>query len=297
MKSWHRLLLVLLGLTGILRNCAAQEDIRLLPPIESVVPGNPEPVVPPTSLESGTGVLEDGTAVVDGVAYPAWAKPFYWFAGPMWDGSLEMGMNGSHGNADSLSFRVGSSLKRDTPKSTLELLINYGRNHQGSVETQNNGLMSGRWDWKLANPDWIYFNRYQIEYDRFKAFDLRLTLATGFGYHLIKDDISTVTPRMGLAVSHEFGGPDESWVPEADFGVDFTHQISKRQSIKGSVDYYPSWEHFTDFRLVSQAHWEVVLDEETNLSFKLGAIDRYDSTPNGKRPNDVDYYFTLIWKI
>ena len=32
---------------------------------------------------------------------------------------------------------------------------------------------------------------------------------------------------------------------------------------------------------MTNAYWEILLDEETNLSLKLGAVDRYDSTPNG----------------
>ena len=275
----------------------AQEDLRLLPPIDSVVPPAEEITPPDSRPEITTEILEDGTAVVDGVAYPSWAQPFHWFLGPLWTGSVEMGMNGSEGNSDSLSFRVGSGLKRETPLNTLELLINYGRNRQGGLETQNNGLMSGRWDWKLPRPNWIYYNRFQLEFDKFKAFDLRLTMASGLGYHLIKNEKTNFTPRLGMAVSHEFGGPYDSWIPEADFGFDLTHQISKKQALKATVDYYPSWENFSDYRLVSQVNWEMLLDEATNLSLKLGAIDRYDSTPNGRRPNDVDYFLTLIWKI
>lgn len=295
--TFHRQLFLaaILSLTG---DCvAAQEDIRLLPPIDSVVPPAEEVTPPDVPSRSTAEILDDGTAVLDGVVYPSWTQPFHWFLGPPWSGSVEMGMNGSEGNSDSLSFRVGSGLKRDTQLNTLELLINYGRNRQGGRETQNNGLMSGRWDWKLPRPNWIYYNRFQLEFDKFKAFDLRVTMASGLGYHLIKNEKTNFTPRVGIAMSHEFGGPDDNWVPEADFGFDFTHQISKKQAIKGTVDYYPSWENFSDYRLVSQVNWELLLDEATNLSLKLGAIDRYDSTPNGRRPNDIDYFLTLIWKM
>ena len=49
--------------------------------------------------------------------------------------------------------------------------------------------------------------------------------------------------------------------------------------------------------MVSTLNWEVLLDEVANLSLKLSVSDRYDSTPFGRRPNDVDYGLLLLWKI
>jgi hypothetical protein len=67
--------------------------------------------------------------------------------------------------------------------------------------------------------------------------------------------------------------------------------------VKLTSDYYPAWEDFHDYRLVTNAYWEILLDDQTNLSLKLGAVDRYDSTPNGALPNDIDYFVTLLWKL
>ena len=41
----------------------------------------------------------------------------------------------------------------------------------------------------------------------------------------------------------------------------------------------------------------MLLDEATNMSLKLGIIDRYDSTPNGLKPNDLNYSLMLLWKL
>ena len=102
---------------------------------------------------------------------------------------------------------------------------------------------------------------------------------------------------MYRSSEREFGGIDDEWVPEANFGADFEHCLTKRQKLKLTTDYYPSWEDSDNFRLVSNANWEILLDEATNLSLKIGAVDRYDSTPNGLQHNDIDYYVTLLWKL
>jgi hypothetical protein len=39
----------------------------------------------------------------------------------------------------------------------------------------------------------------------------------------------------------------------------------------------------------------MALSKVWGLSLKLSVIDRYDSTPQGARPNDLDYSTLLIW--
>jgi hypothetical protein len=33
------------------------------------------------------------------------------------------------------------------------------------------------------------------------------------------------------------------------------------------------------------------------VTLRLGITDRYDSTPQGKRPNDLEYFGVLLWKF
>lgn len=98
-------------------------------------------------------------------------------------------------------------------------------------------------------------------------------------------------------MSHEIGGPDESYVPEALLGLDFEHQITAKQKLVIKSEYLPEWGEFENYRLVTDASWECLLDEASNLSLKIGAIDRYDSTPNGLKANDMDYLLLLMWKL
>lgn len=226
----------------------------------------------------------------------AWWISTDWFSSPVWDFGAEMGLNGSSGNARAFSILAAFNGKRKTEGNELEWDLKYGKSQNDGIETQHYALFNSRWDWKFA-PVWFLYNKNNLEYDEFKAFDVRLVLSGGLGHHFVKTESTTLTGRWGAGVSREFGGPDNSWVPEANLGADFEHQLSRRQKLKLTTDYYPSWEDFRDYRLVTNAHWEILLDKETNLSLKLGAVDRYDSTPNGAKPNDVDYFATLLWKL
>ncbi len=90
---------------------------------------------------------------------------------------------------------------------------------------------------------------------------------------------------------------DDSWVPEADFGFDFERQLTERQKFTASVDFYPAWEDFSDYRVLTNLAWEVLLDEASHLNLKIAVNDRYDSTPHGAKANDVDYALLLLWKL
>jgi hypothetical protein len=149
----------------------------------------------------------------------------------------------------------------------------------------------------LCESPWKWFVNGTLEYDEFRAFDLRLAGNGGVGYRLIDNDLTSLTGRFGAGVSHEIDSPDDSYVPEAVYGVDLEHQLTARQKITGQADYYPSWEEYRDYRIETRVSWEILLDEATNLSLKISATDRYDSTPNGLKPNDLDYALLLLWKL
>ena len=54
---------------------------------------------------------------------------------------------------------------------------------------------------------------------------------------------------------------------------------------------------FNQYRLNSQAGWEVALDDATHLSLRLAVRDRYNSNPGTAKPNDLDYAALLLWKF
>jgi putative salt-induced outer membrane protein YdiY len=226
----------------------------------------------------------------------SWHQPKYWF-GPTWTGSIELGMNGSEGNAQTFSMRAGANLKRETKLYTLAFELSHARTTADSLETQNNALGKIRLDRNLGESRWTLFGTGSGEYDQFKAFDLRLSAHAGLGYKFIKNESTTLVGRIGSGVSHEIGGPDDSYVPEALLGLDFEHQITAKQKLVFKSEYLPEWGDYENYRLVSDASWECLLDEASNLSLKIGAIDRYDSTPNGLKANDIDYLLLLLWKL
>jgi len=231
------------------------------------------------------------------VPEPRWYQRGYWLRPTTWDGGVELGLNGTEGNSQTFSLALGANAKRVTERNTLAFEATYVKSAAESVETANNAFLKGRHEWLLADSPWTLFVNGTLEYDEFRAFDVRLAGNGGVGYRLLKTDATALTGRFGSGVSHEIDSPDDSYVPEAVYGLDLEHQLTARQKVAGEANYYPSWEDYRDYRAETRVSWEVLLDEATNLSLKISATDRYDSTPHGRKPNDLDYALLLMWKL
>lgn len=230
-------------------------------------------------------------------AGPTWYYPWTWFPRDGWSNSAELGINGSSGNGNAFSIQAGTRFKRKTDINMFDLRLTHNRTQSGGIEKQNNALLYADFERYFGDSRWSGFLKNGVEYDEFKAFDLRYNINAGLGYSFIKSEKMSLKGRFGSGTSREFGGPEDRWVPEALFGADYEHQLNKRNKWIAKIDYFPEWGDFTNYRIVSDVSWEMLWDEGGNLSLKIGAIDRYDSTPNGLQPNDLTYTMLLLYKF
>lgn len=286
--------------------------------IEQLVPPLPGgdtlalPAVPPEAIGSGTVEEADaiGAAIGQAIAAgesaevpPLAEETTNWYTIPWrwltegWNNHAELGLDGSSGNARTLAFQTGLEMKRNTDDYTLALDFDYRKASNREATTEDNGRLNIDYDRLLHDSRWSGFGKFGMEWDEFKAFDLRLNLNGGLGYYFLRTDNSTLATRFGAGASREIGAPDDAWKPEAVFGVEAEYQLNRRNKMKGKVDYFPAWEDFGDYRIVADAAWEILLDDKDNLSLKLAVTDRYDSTPQGARPNDVYYSLLLLVKF
>lgn len=300
----------------VIRNSPTTMALWLVCLLSSIVfaqaPTPPPPATDPVSLTATTiaPTAEALKAAADAQAMGAppdldvklddprvWYYPWTWMPRDGWSNSAELGVNGSGGNANSFSIQAGMRFKRKTDINLFDLRTTHNRTQSGGVEKQNNALMYADYDRYFGQSRWSGFVKNGLEYDRFRSFDLRYNINAGLGYSFVKNDKITLKGRFGSGTSREFGGPDDRWVPEALFGGDYEHQWNKRNKWIAKIDYFPEWGDFTNYRIVADCSWEMLWDETGNLSLKLGAIDRYDSTPDGLRPNDLTYSMLLLYKF
>jgi len=215
----------------------------------------------------------------------------------LWKGSVELGLNGAEGNTKTFNMRFGIDAERKTDHSILSFDLDYHKTDSDYVETANRAFLDSRFEQLYEDSRWTSFVHNTVDYDEFQSFDSRWTADLGLGYQCIKSDSTSLSTRCGAGVSQEVGGPDSTYVPEAVFGLEFSHKLTDRQKLKADVEYTPDVTGFDNYRLRTRATWEVLIDREMNLSLKFSVTDRYNSMPNGKRPNDLDYSVVLLWKF
>lgn len=264
-----------------------------------------EPAAAEETVDTIAGEVAEGEkSVAEEVATPepervySWYDVRHWMPRDGWEVSAEMGINGTAGNTDTFSERVGSNLKWVRGQNTWDLNGIYNMASDSGQQTANNALGQARYDRAIGESRWSLYSLSLLEYDEFRTFKVRLATNGGFGYALIKNDATTLNFRFGSGVSHELEGPDQAYVPEADFGVDFEHQLTARQKLNCITDYYPDWTNFSSgYRIITTAGWELLVDAEMHLSLKAAILNRYDSTGDGAKPNDLNYSLLLMWKI
>jgi putative salt-induced outer membrane protein YdiY len=260
-----------------------------------------EPLPTPKAAEPASSVADDAKGAGGVVLQedPSWYERAFLLVPAPWDTGIELGINGSAGTSDSFSMRTGGYMKRESRFSKLDLSLYYNRTDSGGTITQNNAQFDVRNDWLLDDKSpWTLFGQNSEFYDEFKDFNVQSNLDTGLGYRFFHDKKLELIGRVGGGTSREFGGADERWVPEGLFGVEYSQQICQTQKIYGKLDYFPEIDQASSYRVVADTGWEVVLVQPSNLSMKLCATDRYDSTPTGgAEPHLLNYSVMLIMKL
>ncbi len=274
---------------------AVTPTANILPYPTTAAPNAPIVAIPAEPIADSTGILGDPVGAISSTS--RWFDLAYWFGPTPWDIGFELGINGAEGNNEAISFRTGGHIKRETEFWKFDNTLVYNKNSANGLETQNNALLDVRVDRKLGDSPWSLYFLNQELYDEFQAYDLRVSANAGLGYQFIDLEHLDVVGRFGAGASREFGGPDDSTAYEALFGMEYDHEITKTQRLTAKVDYFPEWEDFSRYRVVTDLGWEIDLDQPGNLSLKFSVIDRYDSTPNGVDPNEINYSVLLIWGI
>ncbi|MFG0284367.1 MAG: YdiY family protein [Phycisphaerales bacterium JB039] len=249
------------------------------------------------ALAGGVAWAQDeGDAEPAGEAAAQPSDPNSWLDG--WEGSASLGLNGSTGNTEVLNFRAGLNAVRDTSDQTTTFDIAYLLNRDDGDNTENRLDSLLRNDWKFGESPWRAFATARYEYDQFKDWDSRLSLFAGPGYIFIDDEKTFLMGRAGAGLVREWGSSNNEWQPEGLLGVDYERQLTERQKLTATVEYYPSLQHASHFRLLGRAAWELLVDPEINMSLKAGIEDEYNSNPSGDdERNDLRYFVLLVWSF
>jgi putative salt-induced outer membrane protein YdiY len=264
-----------------------------------------EPWEPPAGAAAaelplpGATELDDATTKIVTEDSSSWFEaPVLWLGPAPWDSGIEVGLNGSSGTSDSLSIHTGMFIKRESRFAKLDFNADYNRTTNGGESTQDNAKIDVTNDWLIdQDSPWTLFASTDLFYDKFAAFNLQTNVNTGVGYRFIHTPELEFVSRVGGGASREFGGPDNEWTPESRLGFEYSQKVSPTQRFYGKFDYYPDWAEIGECRMVADTGWEIELVQPSNLSLKISATDRYDSTPEGAEPHLLNYSVLVLLKL
>jgi putative salt-induced outer membrane protein YdiY len=223
------------------------------------------------------------------------AEPTSFWEG--WTTSAELGLNGSTGNTERFNIRAGLSTERLTTLMESRGSLTYSLGTEEGSTTENKFQALARNDWLVPSSRWRYYARGSADYDEFQEWDWLLAADVGVGYDFIDNEEFLLIGRTGLGVSQKVGGDvDDRFRVEAIVGGDFEWQITERQKLFVTADYYQAINIWPAYRVTSQGGWEVMVDPESNLSLRLGYDLKYDSKPGeDSKRTDLDYFALLVW--
>lgn len=211
-----------------------------------------------------------------------------------WDGSVGFGLSGTGGNSQNLDINFSLDTARKTDAGVTEFLFNYFYGESDMVTSTDRIFSKARHEHQLANRnlDWYYSSTW--EWDRFSGYDFRLAFHSGAGWLICKDEIRSMKTRFGAGTSREFGGDQDDWPLELQWGLDWERKLGERIKMFATNDYYPQVENFGRYRVNTRGGFETVLNSTYGLSLRTFFLNRYNSTPDpGFQTNDIDYGVSL----
>ncbi|MEO0513784.1 MAG: DUF481 domain-containing protein [Planctomycetota bacterium] len=215
-----------------------------------------------------------------------------------WGKSLEIGVNGSDGNTDSLSVSsiFSTGYENDFHRINFRARIFYGE--EDGINTRNEWDAAVLKDWIEPENPTFYWASATYEHDRFTGWQDRISGFGGVGSDLIKRDDYVMRGRLGVGANYEFGQINET-TPELFLSLEGKWTLDAKSTLEWYTQFYPSLDPaFSEFRNISGINLTTEIDRGKGLALKIGAENEYDSdVAPGTEENDLKYYARIVYSF
>jgi putative salt-induced outer membrane protein YdiY len=215
-----------------------------------------------------------------------------------WKHAIEMGLNGSTGDSESMNLHVGYSGSYKDADHGWKLTSAYDKAKSDGVESRNQFFADLLKDWYWSANPWFAFAQGRYDWDEFKDWDYRLSASGGAGYEFINDDTWYLAGRFGLGANKTYGDANEELTQEAILGLEAAWTISEREAVDFKTTFFPSMEESGEYRNITTFNWKMNMSERINLAMKIGLSNEYDSlAAPGTDKNEFKYNLSLVWGL
>jgi hypothetical protein len=244
--------------------------------------------LPPISVAAADiKTLRDDTeqAAFDRLQHPGWSE--------LWAGTAALGLAGTAGNAEALTFTMGANAARATNTDLTKLYFNtikasalVNGQHSDTAQAIHAGWA---YDHNVSPKLFIgVFNDY--DYDKFQNLNLRFTAGGVFGYHVHKSAGSQLDMLGGFDYNHAsyFAPNNTTSFAEFTVGDDYSLKINGNTSLAQSMRFFDSLSNTSAYRVNFDLGANTKISKW--LTWNVTASDRYVAIPNpGRKTSDFLY--------
>jgi hypothetical protein len=225
-------------------------------------------------------------AAVDRLAHPGW--------GQLWAGTAALGLAGTTGNAEALTFTVGANAARTTNTDNTKLYLNIIKASAlvDGVHADTAEAVRGGWayDHNLDGSRMFIgvFNDY--EYDKFQNLNLRFTIGGDAGYHVWKTTRSQLDALAGFDYNRAsyFSPNVTTSFGEVTAGDDYSLKINGTTSVVQSLRFFDALSNTGAYRVNADIGASTKIAKW--LTWNVTLSDRYVAKPAiGRKTNDFIY--------
>jgi len=212
--------------------------------------------------------------------------------GELWAGTGTVGLAGTAGNAQTLTFTTGINANRTTSTDKTALYFRFitASAKINNVNEDTAEAVRGGISYAHNVSSRVFFSAFNDwEYDRFQDLDLRFVIGGGVGFHALKTERSSLDLLAGAAYNHSsFATPFVRNSAEFYWGDDYSLKLTSASSL------VQSYRMFND--LTNTGIYRVNFDLGIStkifkwMSWNVSVSDRYLSDPApGRKTNDFLY--------
>ena len=212
--------------------------------------------------------------------------------GELWAGTGTVGLAGTAGNAQTLTFTTGINANRTTSTDKTALYFSFITSSAkiNNVNEDTAEAVRGGISYAHNVSSRVFFSAFNDwEYDRFQDLDLRFVIGGGVGFHALKTERSSLDLLAGAAYNHSsFATPFVRNSAEFYWGDDYSLKLTSASSL------VQSYRMFND--LTNTGIYRVNFDLGIStkifkwMSWNVSVSDRYLSDPApGRKTNDFLY--------
>lgn len=187
------------------------------------------------------------------------------------------------GNSDSASHSLQLSAKYAKDKNEVLLGADWLYSESDGDTSTDSFRIQGQYNRQLTERLFHGLNGSYFT-DRVADLDYRTELGLSLGYHLIKNDNTSLSLETGLGMAWEEQGRENHDLVINRFVQRFEHQLSKRAKIWQSIAFTPKFDDFNDYNLIAEAGIDTTISEHWALRSSIRY--QYDSSPAAGRQSD-----------